>query len=256
MSYQAAVKDVSYCYDGSFQGFLCCVFESFSQKEIPAAVLPPEEGQTSLFPQRDIPTRPNLARRVAAGLNRLGPEVKERVTTGFLADEPGKELTLLRFARLCFERGPSAARMLGDADVAAAFALERAVNNEGCKYIEFLRFEQRDAMLGSIIHPRHNVLPLLRGHFCSRLPDEDFMIFDATHGVALLRRSGRVCYMQMKQYTPAPDPAEEDWQALWKRFFHALTIEERRNPTCQRTHAPKRYWQDMCEMQPDPETGT
>ena len=62
--------------------------------------------------------------------------------------------------------------------------------------------------------------------------------------------------MQMKQSTPAPDPAEEDWQALWKRFFHALTIEERRNPTCQRTHAPKRYWQDMCEMQPDPETGT
>ncbi len=251
MSYQAAVKDVSYCYDGSFQGFLCCVFESFSQKEIPAAVLPPAEGQTSLFPQRDIPTRPDLARRVAAGLERLGPSVRERVTTGFLADEPGKELTLLRFARLCFERGPSAARMLGDADVSAAFALERAVNNEGCKYIEFLRFEQRGTMLGTIIHPRHNVLPLLRGHFCSRLPDEDFMIFDATHGVALLRRSGKVCYMQMKQYTPAPDPAEEDWQALWKRFFHALTIEERRNTACQQNHVPKRYWQDMCEMQPD-----
>ena len=254
MSYQAAVKDVSYCYDGSFQGFLCCVFESFSQKEIPAAVLPPAEGQTSLFPQRDIPTRPDLARRVAAGLERLGPSVRERVTTGFLADEPGKELTLLRFARLCFERGPSAARMMGDADVAAAFALERAVNNEGCKYIEFLRFEQRGTMLGTIIHPRHNVLPLLRGHFCSRLPDEDFMIFDATHGVALLRRSGKVCYMQMKQYTPAPDPTEEDWQALWKRFFHALTIEERRNPACQQNHVPKRYWQDMCEMQPDPGT--
>lgn len=254
MSYQAAVKDVSYCYDGSFQGFLCCVFESFSQKEIPAAVLPPAEGQTSLFPQRDIPTRPDLARRVAAGLERLGPSVRERVTTGFLADEPGKELTLLRFARLCFERGPSAARMMGDADVAAAFALERAVNNEGCKYIEFLRFEQRGTMLGTIIHPRHNVLPLLRGHFCSRLPDEDFMIFDATHGVALLRRSGKVCYMQMKQYTPAPDPAEEDWQALWKRFFHALTIEERRNPACQQNHVPKRYWQDMCEMQPNPGT--
>ena len=136
-----------------------------------------------------------------------------------MADEPGKELTLLRFARLCFERGPSAARMLGDADVAAAFALERAVNNEGCKYIEFLRFEQRDAMLGSIIHPRHNVLPLLRGHFCSRLPDEDFMIFDATHGVALLRRSGRVCYMQMKQYTPAPDPAEEALAGVVEAFF-------------------------------------
>ena len=252
MSYQAVVSDVSYCYDGSFQGFLCCVFESFSKKEIPSAILPPEEGQTSLFFQREIETRPDLARRVAAGLNRLGTAVRERVTTGFLADEPGKELTLLRFVRLCFERGPSAVQMLGDADVSAAFELERAVNNESCKYIEFLRFEQREDMLGAIIHPRHNILPLLRGHFCSRLPDENFLIFDTTHGMALLRRSGRVCYMQMKRYTPAPDQSEEDWQTLWKRFFHALTIEERRNPTCQRTHAPKRYWQDMCEMQPDP----
>lgn len=252
MSYQAVVSDVSYCYDGSFQGFLCCVFESFSKKEIPSAILPPEEGQTSLFFQREIETRPDLARRVAAGLNRLGPPVRERVTTGFLADEPGKELILLRFVRLCFERGPSATQMLGNADVSAAFELERAVNNESCKYIEFIRFEQREDMLGAIIHPRHNILSLLRGHFCSRLPDEDFLIFDATHGMALLRRNGSVCYMQMKRYTPAPDPAEEDWQALWKRFFHALTIEERQNPTCQRTHAPKRYWQDMCEMQPDP----
>ena len=34
-------------------------------------------------------------------------------------------------------------------------------------------------MLGAVIHPKHCVLPLLRGHFCSRLPDEDFLIFDA-----------------------------------------------------------------------------
>ena len=54
MSYQAAVSDVSYCYDGSFQGFLCCIFESFSKKEIPAAVLPPSEGQTSQIGRRRV----------------------------------------------------------------------------------------------------------------------------------------------------------------------------------------------------------
>ena len=29
--------DVVYLYDGSFEGFLCCVFESFAQHEIPFA---------------------------------------------------------------------------------------------------------------------------------------------------------------------------------------------------------------------------
>ena len=31
--------DVVYLYDGSFEGFLCCVFESFAQHEIPFACL-------------------------------------------------------------------------------------------------------------------------------------------------------------------------------------------------------------------------
>ena len=145
--------------------------------------------------------------------------------------------------------------MLGDADAAAAFALERAVTSEAHRYVEFLRFEERDGMLGAVIHPKHFVLPLLRGHFCSRLPDEDFLIFDATHGTALLRRSGQVQYLAMERYAPGPDEAEESWQALWKRFFRALTIEERRNERAQATHVFKRFWPDMCEMQPEAPAG-
>lgn len=251
MPYPANVTDTAYRYDGSYPGFLCCIFESYARKEIPSAVLPPEEGQLTLFGVRTIETDEARARRVAAGLERLGGGVRNRVTRGFLCTDPGKDLALLRFARLCFEQGPRAAQMLGDADAAAAFALERAVNNEACKYVEFIRFEQRGDMLGTVIHPKHRILPLLRAHFCSRLPDENFLIFDAAHGAAMLRRDGKVQYLAMERYAPEPDEAEEDWQALWKRFFHALTVEERRNEKCQMNHVQKRFWQDMCEMQPD-----
>ena len=65
MSYQAHVTDVAYCYDGSFAGFLCCVFESYARREIPAEVCPPEEGQLNFFGARDIPTDPQRARRLA-----------------------------------------------------------------------------------------------------------------------------------------------------------------------------------------------
>lgn len=249
MSYPAHVTDTAYHYDGSYAGFLCCIFESFTRREIPAAVCPPEEGQLTLFGVQQIPTDPAHARRVANGLQRLGPEVRDRIATGFLSATPGKDLTLLRFARLCFDRGPRAARMLGDADAAGAFALERAVAGEAHRYVEFIRFEERDGMLGAVIHPKHFVLPLLRGHFCSRLPDEDFLIFDASHGTALLRQNGQVRYLAMEHYAPAPDEEEENWQALWKRFFRALTIEERRNERAQASHVFKRFWPDMCEMQ-------
>ena len=202
MSYEAHVTDTAYCYDGSFAGFLCCVFESYARKEIPAEVCPPEEGQLNFFGTRQIFTDEQHARRVAAGLDRLGREVKDRVTTGFLCTDPGKDLTLLRFVRLCFAQGPRAAQMLGDPDAAAAFALERAVDNEACRLIEFIRFEERDGMLGAVIHPKHRILPLLRGHFCSRLPDKSFLIYDAAHGTALLHRDGQVRYLALERQGP------------------------------------------------------
>ena len=52
----------------------------------------------------------------------------------------------------------------------------------------------------------------------------------------------------MEHYEPARDTDELNWQALWKRFFHALTIEERRNAKAQMNHAPKRFWSGMVEM--------
>ena len=248
MPYPAHVSDAAYCYDGSYAGFLCCIFESYTRREIPSAVLGPAEGQITLFGTEAIATDPTHARRVANGLTRLGPMVRERVMTGLLSTEEEKDLILLRFVRRCFDEGPRAVQMLGDPDVHAAFVLERNVNNEVCRFIEFIRFEEKDGMLGSVIHPKNNVLPLLRGHFCSRLPDEDFLIFDAAHGTALLRQSGHVQYLAMEHYEPARDADELNWQALWKRFFHALTIEERRNAKAQMNHAPKRFLGGMVEM--------
>ena len=242
MSYPAHVTDKAYAYDGSFPGFLCCVFESFQKREIPSAVLPPEEGQLTLFGVKEILTDEMKAARVSGGLDRMGHDVKKWVYSGFLSSDSGRELILLRFIRCCFEYGPGAVTMLGHADVAEAFALQRRVRSEAGKYVELIRFEERGGMLGAVIHPQNRVLPLLRAHFCSRMPDEDFLIFDATHGAALLRQNGVVQYLTMERYEPSGDAEELDWQNLWKRFFKALTIEEHRNEKLQMSHVPKRYW--------------
>lgn len=248
MHYQADVSDTVYRYDGSFPGFLCCVFESFARRELPSAVCTPQNEQLTLFAPHDVPTDERRARRVFAGVERLGGQISYRLATAFLNTTPEKDLILLRFVRRAFEVGPGVAQMLGDAEIARAWELERAVNNEAHLFLEFLRFEQRGNMLGAVIHPKHLVLPLLRAHFCSRLPDEDFLIYDASHGMAMLRRGDEVRYLEMQEYDPEPDAAEEQWQQMWRRFFNALTIEERRNERCQRTHCPKRFWPDMCEM--------
>ena len=60
--------DVVYLYDGSFEGFLCCVYESFAQHELPFAVWTPQRETATLYPVKDIPTDPAVARRVFACL--------------------------------------------------------------------------------------------------------------------------------------------------------------------------------------------
>lgn len=110
MPYPAHVSDAAYCYDGSYAGFLCCIFESYTRREIPSAVLGPAEGQITLFGTEAIATDLTHARRVANGLTRLGPMVRERVMTGFLSTEEEKDLILLRFARRCFDEGPAPCR--------------------------------------------------------------------------------------------------------------------------------------------------
>lgn len=69
MSYPAHVTDTVYRYDGTFQGFLCCIFESYSRKEIPAAVCAPDRGQISFYDSCEIVTDPA---RAPARCKRIG----------------------------------------------------------------------------------------------------------------------------------------------------------------------------------------
>lgn len=64
-----AWQDVVFQYDGSFDGFLCCVFESYVHKEFPIAFYSDEEC-FSLYSVRSILTVPEHARRVYREIGR------------------------------------------------------------------------------------------------------------------------------------------------------------------------------------------
>ena len=85
--------DVVYLYDGSFEGFLCCVFESFAQHEIPFAVWTPQRETSTLYPVKDIATDHATARRVFASFgSKLGAETEYLVSRDFLSGREDKEL--------------------------------------------------------------------------------------------------------------------------------------------------------------------
>ena len=158
--------DVVYCYDGSFEGFLSCVFESFVQHELPFAIWTPERETATLYPLRDIPTDHEKAQRVFRSLGtKLGPETELLVTRDFLSGREDKELLLLRFLHLAFALGPGTVKRMGHPDVAPLYEMQHSLNWEVDKFQGFVRFEDHNGMLAAVIHPKNYILPLLRGHF-------------------------------------------------------------------------------------------
>lgn len=242
---------IVYCYDGSFEGFLCCVFESFARHEMPFAVWTPAQETATLFPVLQVETDPARARRVFASFRpRLGPEAERLVTRDFLSGREDREECLLRFLDFAYAVGPGAVRRYGHPDVAPLYEMQHSLDWEVDKFQGFVRFEEHGGMLGAVIHPKNYILPLLRGHFCARFPEEDFLIYDAAHGAALLYRGHKAELLELAApfEMPAPDARERELQAMWKKFYDTLAIDARRSERGRMTHCPKRFWADLTEL--------
>ena len=63
---------VSYLYDGTYAGFLTCVFDSFRHREEPADFTPFSEAAASFYPQRAVETHQEKARRGYRSLGQVG----------------------------------------------------------------------------------------------------------------------------------------------------------------------------------------
>ena len=243
--------DVVYLYDGSFEGFLCCVFESFAQHEIPFAVWTPQRETSTLYPVKDIPTDHARAQRVFASFGRkLGAETEYLVSRDFLSGREDKELLLIRFLHLAFALGPGTVKRTGHPDVAPLYEMKKSLDWEVDKFQGFVRFEEHDGMLGAVIHPKNYILPLLRPHFCGRFPEENFMIYDAVHQAVLLQEDHKARLLELAAPLELPPPSEREqqFQALWTQFYKTLEIQARHNEKGRMSHCPKRFWADMVEM--------
>ena len=241
--------DVIFRYDGSLEGLLCCVFESFRSRRLPLDIWEAQEPRLSLVPEFTVPSRREEAARVWRRLRQLSPDAAAWTETGFLSGEEDKAAALHAFLCMVFRQGRGTTGLLGDPVVARAFQLQRQVHNEAHCFIEFLRFQDCRGVLAGQIEPQAFVLPLMASHFARRFPGEAFLIHDKAHGAVLLHQAGRMEILPVEELELAPPSQEEArYQALWRRYYDTIAIRERLNPKCRRTHCPKRFWNHMLEL--------
>ena len=249
---------VSYAYDGSFAGFLTCVFASYAHREEPMSFSTPEDGRISLWPERTVDTDEARAQRVYRSLApRLGQEGRRLAVYGFLTCLEERELWLWRFYQLGFQEKSAVSRDLTHPVVDTVRKAVRHLEEEAHLLTGFVRFSELEGVLVGEISPKNRVLPLLRPHFCGRYPQEQFLLYDKTHREALIHVPGRWSILPMEEFQMGRAGAEElQYRRMWRKFYDTIAIEGRENPRCRMTHMPKRYWDNMTEFQrEEPETG-
>ena len=242
--------EMIYTYDGSFAGFLCCVFDSYANREVLTAICRDEDFPPTLFSVRFIPTDPGHAERVHRKIVKLSPCAADLLHKGFLTCLPEKELHLYRLVVKLLREGPGFLQNFSDETLHPVARAVQHLNGEAHLLKGFVRFSDLGGVLGGEIEPKNRVLPILRGHFCARYQNETFFLYDRTHREALCYASGKAVIRPLESFQMAPpDEAEAHYRLLWKRFYDTIAIKERYNPKCRMTNMPKRYWGTMTEFQ-------
>lgn len=236
-------------FDGSYDGLMTLVFDTWNMKETLGEVSE-LGGEESFLPERYFPNDSVKARRVKAYIaNTLGSEFALMAREAFLSRRETRFRSIVRTIHLSPPLGEKVLHLLHD-DVLDFIACQRETRREAHRFTGLLRFRQmRDGSLLAVFAPRNNVLTLVLPHFAERFPEERLLLYDEGRGLAGLVGEGRVEFVQVENLTPQEAGNETELQGLWRVFFSSLAISERANPRLQRQHLPKYTWKNLTEMQ-------
>ena len=249
-----AWREIIYQYDGSFEGLLCCVFESYTKKERPTAILRDGDDEPSLFEIRAVTTDRAHAQRIYRSLYKRSPEVGPFLRRAFLTCFPDKEMAIYRFIAKFYREGAPLLSCLSDDTYLPLLKAVRQLSGEVEQFRGFTRFSDFDGVLGAEIEPKNRVLPVLRRHFCERYHNETFFLYDRTHREALFYADGHSAIVPLEEFVMAPpDETEKRYRRLWRCFYDTIAIRERENPKLRMSHMPKRFWPLLTEFQADPD---
>ena len=263
--------------DGTFAGLLSAYGAAYRRRALPSQIVQAGAAVSgALFADvLEVGTDDEVAGRLERGLERAVPGIVARMRRAFLSERPGIEVAVIRLAE-AVRLDPAVVEDWTFEPSRTVSQWSGRVGREAHRMEAFVRFETRSPSADSgqaleggseqfvaEIRPEYNVLPILHHHFETRYPTLAWRIVDVRRGIALV-------------HTPEPDRApgqpatalvptsdlevgehtseESAYQSMWRAYFRAVDIPERKNLKLHLRHVPKRYWPYLVEKQPVIET--
>ncbi len=241
---------MTYLYDGSFEGFLTLVYDSYTTKRSATKIIKDPHDIDLLDALSSIITNRTYATKVLQSLQkRFEKRYFKRIFHTFLCDSRDFEKALYDFVILGFRDQ----KLLEDIRHPSIFYLEK-LEHEYFRHLHkmygFVRFEElENGTLYAKIEGKFNLLPFLGKHFQKRLDGLDFILHDTDRSLAYLCHEEKGLIQEVVEYeAPTLSKEELKFQKLWKTFLKSVTIQERKNPKLQQSWVPLLYRQYMLEF--------
>lgn len=247
-------------HDGSFAGFLCALAEGLNTacRTGYSPVIRSIHAATELFDEPDlVSTDSDRADSTWTRLSkRLGLDFMKTILAAFCSDIVGADTAAASVAMRGWKEGPRILDDLGNPD---SCAVEKAAVRTGAEahlMLGAIRFAQlADGSWYAPIQPSCDILMHIAGHFSARYPLMCWAIHDTRRAKAIIHEPGKG-WSLADGFTLNDNGDQESLfsadearvREVWRRYFGAVTIQSRLNPKLQSAHIPKKYWQNLPEM--------
>jgi probable DNA metabolism protein len=242
---------MDYLYDGSFEGFMTCVYEHYYSQQA-AGIYKKESYQMNMInPFTSVETSEEKFKKVYNGIQeKISPFSLGTVYQAFLAEEKNYEMDILNYLILGFKIGRQIDDVYVHDMVTPVRDAVKKLQNEKQLYLGILRFSDKQGYLYAVFEPECNILSLLGNHFTDRMPEEKIIIFDRRRRQALFGQEKE--WKIVDEFEPPiylqNSKDQEKWEEMWKTYFVHIGIKERKNRRCQMKFVPLKVRKHLTEF--------
>lgn len=246
-------------YDGTFDGLLSAIFDSYDLKIEVGRFTPAFDYAETLFTQPiHCIFDKNKAARVKKGLiKKTSKKALTLLYHCFLSEEANIEIRIYQYIKSAMASPISIEDNFLDDNVLHLSKIKKKIGREVHRMHAFVRFQlTKDNIYYCVIEPDFNVLPLIGDHFEKRYPAQQWLIYDPKRHYGIFYDLKKIDFITFAEENPLQlrqlsatilDDAETGYQVAWKHYFDSVNIPERKNMKLHLQHVPRRYWKYLSE---------
>jgi len=236
-------------YDGTFEGFLTCVYKVINENQHVEKITSDKQIQTTFDTQLIFIRRATYEFcKIMAALENSHDLLNIRYAHSSCNENKG--IIILNYIKLIIEYGKNAKFLLNNKIVIAFMDICKKAQLECHRLKGFLRFsDTANDIYYAKIEPDNDIVQFLMPHFISRYRYQKFVIHDIKRNIvgvydtkkSLVFQNGTKLFINLTEH-------EENIQKLFKTYYNTINIAVRKNTKQKLSFMPKRYHKHLVEI--------